>query len=63
LLGTNRKIVPMIQSFWSSPPQEFFDKMIELHPDRINQGPLWYSAFGLLGAPTASSDVVPKPGN
>jgi hypothetical protein len=53
----------MIQSFWSSPPQEFFDKMIELHPDRINQGPLWYSVFGLLGAPTASSDVVPKPGN
>lgn len=44
-------------------PREFFDKMMELHPDRINQGPLWYSAIGLLGAPTASSDDAPKPKN
>lgn len=41
-------------------PLEFFDKMIELHPDRINQGPLWYSAIGLLGAPTASSGNAPQ---
>ncbi|WP_205017968.1 MBL fold metallo-hydrolase [Pseudomonas arsenicoxydans] len=44
-------------------PREFFDKMIELHPDRINQGPLWYSAIGLLGAPTASSGDAPQPKN
>ncbi|MFW0755330.1 MBL fold metallo-hydrolase [Pseudomonas sp. H11T01] len=44
-------------------PREFFDKMIELHPDRINQGPLWYSAIGLLGAPTASPGDAPQPKN
>ncbi|MFD5513786.1 MBL fold metallo-hydrolase [Streptomyces sp. NPDC127051] len=29
-------------------PQEFYDKMIKLHGDRLNPGPLWYSALGLL---------------
>jgi glyoxylase-like metal-dependent hydrolase (beta-lactamase superfamily II) len=30
-------------------PKEFYDRMIELYPDRLNVGPLWYSALGLLG--------------
>jgi len=30
-------------------PREFYDQMIAVHPDRINPGPLWYSALGLLG--------------
>lgn len=29
-------------------PREFFDQMLELYPDRLNLGPLWYSALGLL---------------
>jgi hypothetical protein len=29
-------------------PKEFYDRMIELYPDRLNFGPLWYSAVGLL---------------
>lgn len=30
-------------------PREFFDEMISRHPYRINPGPLWYTAVGLLG--------------
>jgi glyoxylase-like metal-dependent hydrolase (beta-lactamase superfamily II) len=30
-------------------PLEFFEQMVELHGDRLNPGPLWYSALGLLG--------------
>ncbi|MEU3649877.1 MBL fold metallo-hydrolase [Lentzea sp. NPDC034063] len=29
-------------------PRVFFDEMISRHPDRINPGPLWYSAVALL---------------
>jgi glyoxylase-like metal-dependent hydrolase (beta-lactamase superfamily II) len=29
-------------------PQEFFDYMIRLYPDRLNVGPVWYSAVALL---------------
>ena len=29
-------------------PLEFFDRMMELHGDRLNPGPLWYSGLGLL---------------
>ena len=29
-------------------PQAFFDQMLALYPDRINPGPVWYSALGLL---------------
>jgi glyoxylase-like metal-dependent hydrolase (beta-lactamase superfamily II) len=28
---------------------EFFDRMMELYPDRLNPGPVWYGALGLLG--------------
>lgn len=31
-------------------PQQFFDEMITLYPDRLNIGPVWYGAHGLLGA-------------
>jgi glyoxylase-like metal-dependent hydrolase (beta-lactamase superfamily II) len=30
-------------------PLEFFEEMVKLHGDRLNPGPLWYSALGLLG--------------
>lgn len=29
--------------------REFFDVMLARHPDRLNQGPLWYGALALLG--------------
>jgi len=29
-------------------PQEFFDRMLALYPDRLNPGPVWYGAHGLL---------------
>jgi glyoxylase-like metal-dependent hydrolase (beta-lactamase superfamily II) len=29
-------------------PLEFFEAMMKLHGDRLNPGPLWYSALGLL---------------
>lgn len=32
----------------SPTPQEFFDQMTDLHPDRLNPSPLWYGALALL---------------
>jgi glyoxylase-like metal-dependent hydrolase (beta-lactamase superfamily II) len=29
-------------------PREFYDQMIDLYPDRLNAGPVWYGALGLL---------------
>jgi glyoxylase-like metal-dependent hydrolase (beta-lactamase superfamily II) len=29
-------------------PREYFDHMTRLHPDRLNVGPVWYSAVALL---------------
>jgi glyoxylase-like metal-dependent hydrolase (beta-lactamase superfamily II) len=29
-------------------PREFYDRMIDLYPDRLNVGPVWYGAVGLL---------------
>ena len=29
-------------------PREYFDRMIALYPDRLNPGPVWYGALGLL---------------
>ncbi|MFF1358535.1 MBL fold metallo-hydrolase [Streptomyces sp. NPDC058297] len=37
-------------------PQEFFDEMMKLHGDRLNPGPLWYSAIGLLSNTSAKSE-------
>ncbi|WP_155929280.1 MBL fold metallo-hydrolase [Mycolicibacterium sp. CBMA 234] len=34
-------------------PQEYFDQMIALYPDRLNVGPVWYSAVALLSGPAA----------
>jgi glyoxylase-like metal-dependent hydrolase (beta-lactamase superfamily II) len=31
-------------------PREFFDAIIALYPDRLNPGPVWYSAVALLSA-------------
>jgi len=29
--------------------RDLYEQMLELHPDRLNRGPLWYGAIGLLG--------------
>ncbi|MFF7190689.1 MBL fold metallo-hydrolase [Streptomyces sp. NPDC008222] len=29
-------------------PSEFYDQMVQLYPDRLNPGPVWYSALALL---------------
>jgi len=29
--------------------RDLYEQMLELHPDRLNPGPLWYGAIGLLG--------------
>ena len=34
-------------------PRHFFDEMIARYPDRLNIGPVWYGAHGLLGKPAA----------
>ena len=30
-------------------PREFYDQMLDRYPNRLNLGPLWYGALGLLG--------------
>ncbi|WP_405512507.1 MBL fold metallo-hydrolase [Streptomyces canus] len=32
-------------------PQQFFDEITTRYPDRLNIGPVWYGAHGLLGVP------------
>jgi glyoxylase-like metal-dependent hydrolase (beta-lactamase superfamily II) len=38
-------------------PQEYFDEMIALYPDRLNVGPVWYTAVSLLSGQTSTSSV------
>ena len=38
-------------------PQEYFDEMIALYPDRLNVGPVWYTAVSLLSNQTSGSSV------
>src|SRR6202008_3281616 len=36
-------------------PQEYFDEMIALYPERLNVGPVWYTAVALLSGQTSGS--------
>jgi glyoxylase-like metal-dependent hydrolase (beta-lactamase superfamily II) len=38
-------------------PRQYFDEMIALYPDRLNVGPVWYTATALLSEPTSGSSV------
>ena len=38
-------------------PRQYFDQMIDLYPDRLNLGPVWYSAVALLPEHTSDSSV------
>jgi glyoxylase-like metal-dependent hydrolase (beta-lactamase superfamily II) len=47
---TRRYLLDVLSLLEARPsPRQFFDEMRARHPDRINPGPLWYSAVGLLG--------------
>lgn len=50
---TRRYLSDVIRLLDSKPTaREFYDQMLDLHPDRLNRGPLWYGAVGLLGQQT-----------
>ncbi len=38
-------------------PREYFDEMTSLYPDRLNVGPVWYTAVSLLSEPRSESSV------
>jgi glyoxylase-like metal-dependent hydrolase (beta-lactamase superfamily II) len=38
-------------------PREYFDEMVALYPDRLNVGPVWYTAVALLPQPPSDSSV------
>jgi glyoxylase-like metal-dependent hydrolase (beta-lactamase superfamily II) len=38
-------------------PQDYFDEMIALYPDRLNVGPVWYTAVALLSGQPSDSSV------
>jgi hypothetical protein len=39
-------------------PREYFDAMVALYPDRLNVGPVWYTAVVLLPEPTVEEQVT-----
>ncbi|MDT5129665.1 MAG: hypothetical protein QOI28_2037 [Mycobacterium sp.] len=38
-------------------PRQYFDQMIALYPDRLNVGPVWYTAVALLPERTGDSSI------
>ncbi|MFJ9713856.1 hypothetical protein [Streptomyces sp. NPDC101234] len=47
---TRQYLVDAIRLLGDKPTaREFYDRMAALYPDRLNRGPLWYGAVGLLG--------------
>jgi glyoxylase-like metal-dependent hydrolase (beta-lactamase superfamily II) len=38
-------------------PRQYFDEMIALYPERLNVGPVWYTAVALLPQPPSDSSV------
>jgi glyoxylase-like metal-dependent hydrolase (beta-lactamase superfamily II) len=38
-------------------PREYFDEMVALYPNRLNTGPVWYTAVSLLSEPARDSSV------
>lgn len=50
ILGQTREYLVDAQQLLDEKPtpREFFDRMLALYPDRLNPGPLWYGALGLL---------------
>jgi glyoxylase-like metal-dependent hydrolase (beta-lactamase superfamily II) len=39
-------------------PLEYFEKMVVLYPDRLNVGPVWYTAVALLAEHTVDDEVA-----
>lgn len=47
---TRRYLQDVIRLLDEKPkPLDFFEEMLRLYPDRLNPGPVWYGALGLLG--------------
>jgi glyoxylase-like metal-dependent hydrolase (beta-lactamase superfamily II) len=42
----------------SGSPRAYFDAMVALYPDRLNVGPVWYTAVALLGGRTVHDEVA-----
>jgi glyoxylase-like metal-dependent hydrolase (beta-lactamase superfamily II) len=38
-------------------PHEYFDEMTALYPDRVNVGPVWYTAVSLLSGQTSDASI------
>jgi len=38
-------------------PRDYFDQMVALYPDRLNVGPVWYTAVALLPEQTIDEEV------
>ncbi|MEV4315179.1 MBL fold metallo-hydrolase [Actinocrispum sp. NPDC049592] len=48
--ATRRYLEDVIRILGTHPTaRDLYDQMLALHPDRLNPGPLWYGALGLLG--------------
>jgi glyoxylase-like metal-dependent hydrolase (beta-lactamase superfamily II) len=39
-------------------PRDYFDEMVALYPDRLNVGPVWYTAVALLPGQTIQDEVT-----
>jgi hypothetical protein len=39
-------------------PRAYFDQMAALYPDRLNVGPVWYTAVAMLSEPASDSPEV-----
>ncbi|MEU9318309.1 MBL fold metallo-hydrolase [Streptomyces sp. NPDC048295] len=51
IASTREYLLDVIRLLEEKPKaSEFYEELLRLHPDRLNPGPVWYGAVGLLGA-------------
>jgi len=51
IAGTREYLRDVIRLLERKPTaRDFYEELLRLHPDRLNPGPVWYGAIGLLGA-------------
>ncbi|GAA2645374.1 MBL fold metallo-hydrolase [Streptomyces lunalinharesii] len=51
IAGTRQYLRDVIRLLEQKPTaRDFYRELLRLHPDRLNPGPVWYGAVGLLGA-------------
>jgi glyoxylase-like metal-dependent hydrolase (beta-lactamase superfamily II) len=56
ILETTRRYLQDVIRLLATKPtaRDLYEQMLALHPDRLNPGPLWYSAVGLIGESAAA---------